>query len=76
VDRDWIAAASSASLWNDLEAFLQEHRRCGELDGGVENERIWMACECGACPCPHQLTIVNLLQGFQPFMRRCSWRSR
>lgn len=30
-----------------LDAFLQEHRRCGELDGGVECERVWMACECG-----------------------------
>ena len=31
-----------------LDAFLQEHRRCGELDGGVEGERVWMACDCGA----------------------------
>jgi len=31
-----------------LDALLQEHRRCGELDGGVEAERVWMACECGA----------------------------
>ncbi len=31
-----------------LVAFVQEHRRCGELDGGVEGERVWMACECGA----------------------------
>jgi hypothetical protein len=31
-----------------LNAFLQEQRRCGELDGGVEDERVWMACECGA----------------------------
>jgi hypothetical protein len=28
--------------------FMQEHRRCGELDGGVSNERAWMACSCGA----------------------------
>jgi hypothetical protein len=33
-----------AALW----AFFEEHRRCGELDGGVEGERLWMACECGA----------------------------
>lgn len=31
-----------------LDAFLQEHRRCGELDGGVNGERVWLACECGA----------------------------
>jgi hypothetical protein len=29
-------------------AFVQEHRRCGELDGGVDGERVWMACDCGA----------------------------
>ena len=33
-----------------LDAFLQEHRRCGELDGGVEGGRVWMACDCGAGP--------------------------
>ncbi len=32
-----------------LDAFLQEHRRCGVLDGGVEGERVWMTCECGLC---------------------------
>jgi hypothetical protein len=31
-----------------LEAFLQEHRRCGDVHGGVEGERVWMACDCGA----------------------------
>jgi hypothetical protein len=31
-----------------LDAFLQEHRRCGELDGGVDGERVWMECDCGA----------------------------
>jgi hypothetical protein len=31
-----------------LEAFLQKHRRCGELDSGVEDEVVWMSCECGA----------------------------
>jgi hypothetical protein len=31
-----------------LDAFLQEHRRCGDLEAGVEGGRVWMACECGA----------------------------
>ena len=22
--------------------------RCGELDGGVDGERVWMTCDCGA----------------------------
>jgi hypothetical protein len=34
--------------WDALYAFYLEHRRCGELDGGVDGERVWMACECGA----------------------------
>jgi hypothetical protein len=29
-------------------AFLPEHRRCGELDSGVENAVVWMGCTCGA----------------------------
>jgi hypothetical protein len=31
-----------------LDAFLQEHRCCGDLDGGVDDGRVWMACGCGA----------------------------
>jgi hypothetical protein len=31
-----------------LDAFLQEHRRCGELDGGLDRGHVWMACDCGA----------------------------
>jgi hypothetical protein len=31
-----------------LDAFLQEHRRCGELEAAVEVERVWMTCDCGA----------------------------
>ncbi len=34
--------------WDSLAAFLREHRRCGELDGGVDGARAWMSCECGA----------------------------
>jgi hypothetical protein len=35
-------------LLNALEAFYREHRRCGELDGGVDGDRIWMARARGA----------------------------
>lgn len=31
-----------------LVAFVEEHRCCGELDGGVEGDRVWLTCECGA----------------------------
>jgi len=29
-------------------ALYLEHRRCVELDGGVEGDRIWLMCSCGA----------------------------
>ena len=35
-------------LLASLAAFLDEHRYCGELDGGAEEEWIWMTCTCGA----------------------------
>lgn len=28
-------------LLTALDAFLQEHRRFGELDGGLDGERVW-----------------------------------
>jgi hypothetical protein len=31
-----------------LLAFFEEHRRCGELDGGLEAGSLWMVCDCGA----------------------------
>ena len=31
-----------------LDAFVQEHRRCGELDGGIEAGRVWVVCSCSA----------------------------
>jgi hypothetical protein len=35
-------------LIDALDTFAQEHRRCGELDGGGDDGHVWMACECGA----------------------------
>jgi len=56
------AAAPMPDLLAALDAFLQEHRRCGDLDGGLEDGRVWMACDCGADivhpiepPCREQL---------------------
>jgi hypothetical protein len=31
-----------------LDAFMQEHRRCGVLDSDVDCDWVWMACDCGA----------------------------
>ena len=36
------------TLLADLDASLQEHRRCGDLDGVVEDNQVWMMCTCGA----------------------------
>jgi hypothetical protein len=35
-------------LLDALNAFFQEHQHCGELDSGVEADRVWMTCTCGA----------------------------
>jgi hypothetical protein len=36
-------------LLDDLDAFYLEHRRSGELDGEIEDGRVWLACQsCGA----------------------------
>lgn len=43
----WARCAMSLLL-KELKAFAQEHENCGELDGGVEGERVWMTCTCGA----------------------------
>jgi hypothetical protein len=32
------------TLFDALQAFFQEHQYCGELDGGVEGDRVWMTC--------------------------------
>ena len=29
-----------------LVAFVAEHQRCGELDGGVDNGYVWLQCSC------------------------------
>jgi hypothetical protein len=36
------------SLLTDLDAFSTEHIRCGDLDGGVDGDIVWFACDCGA----------------------------
>jgi hypothetical protein len=31
-----------------LDAFFQEHERCDDLDSGLDGDRVWMTCTCGA----------------------------
>jgi hypothetical protein len=36
------------TFFDALWAFYQEHEYCGDLDGGVEGDRVLTACPCGA----------------------------
>jgi hypothetical protein len=36
------------SLLTELDAFSTEHRRCGELEAGVDGSVVWFDCACGA----------------------------
>ena len=36
------------TLFDALWTFYQEHEYCGDLDGGVEGDRVWMTSTCGA----------------------------
>ena len=35
-------------LLSALTAFVAEHRRCGEMDGGLEGGVVWLGCTCSA----------------------------
>jgi hypothetical protein len=30
-----------------LEAFIREHEYGGQLDTGLDDDRVWMTCTCG-----------------------------
>jgi hypothetical protein len=34
------------SLLTELDAFYLDHRRCGELEAGVEGPVVWFECDC------------------------------
>ena len=38
----------AVSLLTHVDAFSLEHRYCGDLDGGVDGDIVWMTCTCGA----------------------------
>jgi hypothetical protein len=43
-----LRTLTAVSLLTDLDAFSTEHRRCGDLGGGVDDVMVWIACDCGA----------------------------
>jgi hypothetical protein len=46
--RSCWATLVAVSLLTDLDAFFADHHQCGELDAGVDERIVWMACDCGA----------------------------
>ena len=47
------------SLLTDLDAFSTEHGRCGDLDGGVDGDIVWMACTCGLASLDESTLMVQ-----------------
>jgi hypothetical protein len=37
---------SGVSLLQAFDAFVQEHRRCGMIDGSSEGPYVWLSCSC------------------------------
>ena len=54
------ATVDTMSLLTDLRAFAMEHERCGELDGGVDGDRVWMACTCALRSCKRSIQDSRL----------------
>jgi hypothetical protein len=51
--RHWRGAPARSSvagvtLFADLDAIYLAPERCGDLDSGLDGDRVWMACTCGA----------------------------
>ena len=38
----------SVTVIDALYAFFHEHERRDDLDSGLDGDRVWMACTCGA----------------------------
>jgi hypothetical protein len=47
VDSALLSPYDNVPVLADRDAFL-EHERCGDLDGGLDGDHVWMTCSCGA----------------------------
>ena len=54
------------TLMTELDAFYTEHRRCGDLDGDVDEVMVWLASDCGAPATPSVLPEVHVSQECLP----------
>jgi hypothetical protein len=43
-----VCSCPTPNVLTALVAFVAEHQRCGDLDGGRDDARVWLACSCGA----------------------------
>jgi hypothetical protein len=48
------------SLLTELGAFFTDHRDCGELRAGVDEQVVWFACDCGAGIARNVTEVFNL----------------
>jgi hypothetical protein len=47
-DAGALRYAPAVTLLTDLDAFYVDHRRCDELEAGVDGAVVWISCDCGA----------------------------
>src|SRR6266404_4037011 len=43
-----VVVISRPHVLTALVAFVAEHQRCGDLDGGRDGGKVWLACSCRA----------------------------
>ena len=51
----FVVRSGTSEGWEDMStllaalvAFLKEHQHCGDLDGAVEDDHVWLTCTSGA----------------------------
>src|SRR5262245_49305583 len=54
------------TLLADLDGFFTEHRACGELDAGVDDVTVWLACECKAAIARRLTKTTHLTSTAEP----------
>jgi hypothetical protein len=58
--------AGAVTLLTELDAFYVGHRRCGELEAGVDGPTVWFDCECRARIADVLTTATYLTSTLEP----------
>jgi hypothetical protein len=53
---------AAVSLLTELDAFYLDHRRCGELEAGVDERAVWIACDSGATVTPGGCSVLEMVR--------------